>query len=127
MMRVPVSTVLSWPPADILAWKSVFDVFGPLDFERDDWRDARDVYSRCAKKGDRIEEFLLYRPTAPALTPAEENVRQLREDLREVAAVGGEAAADTVRAMIRHVKREAFSYEGANEREGEGIPDEDKD
>ena len=110
MMRVPISAVLSWPTADILAWRSVFDVFGPLDFERDDWRDARDVYSRCAKKEDRVEDFLLYRPTAPALTPAEENVRQLQDDLREVIPVGGEAAASTVRTMIRQVKREAFSY-----------------
>lgn len=110
-MRVPISTVLAWPTADILAWQSVFDVFGPLDFERDDWRDARDVYSRCAKKEDRVEDFLLYRPRFAPLSPAEENVRDLEDELRDLQAVGGENAADAVRAMIRQAKREAFSYE----------------
>lgn len=49
------------PEWERVAWKAAFDVWGPLDFERADWLDARQYATNLADvKGKKISDFILY-------------------------------------------------------------------
>lgn len=109
MLRRPISEILAWPAADILAWKSVFDVFGPLDWQRDDWACAHQLAGQFGKKGDLYRDFLVFPPPDLPKTETEESVEELKESLEEARSLGGDAAGvAAIEAMIRQVKREAF-------------------
>lgn len=108
MFRVPISTVLSWQPADILAWKSVFAVFGPLDFVRDDRRDARAILYQFGSKGDTVSDHLIYRPPEVPKTDSEQNIDELKETIEEMSVIPGADGIEDVRALIRKEQREAF-------------------
>lgn len=45
------------PKWERVAWKAAFDVWGPLDWRREDLRDARQF---ALQTGDKIEDCVLY-------------------------------------------------------------------
>ena len=108
MLRVPISTVLGWQPADILAWKSAFAVLGPLDFVRDDRRDARAILYQFGSKGDTVSDHLIYRLPDVPKTESEQNIDELKETLEEMSVIPGADGIEEVRALIRKAEREAF-------------------
>jgi hypothetical protein len=58
-----VQDVLALPEWERGGWKAAFDVWGPLDFRREDWRDARQFALNVAgAKGKKISDFILFQP-----------------------------------------------------------------
>lgn len=108
MLRRPISEILSWPAADVLAWKSVFDVFGPLDWRRDDWACAHQLAGQFGKKGDLLRDFLVFPAPDLPKTESERNIDALKETLEEMRAIPGAEGFEEVRALIRKEQREAF-------------------
>jgi hypothetical protein len=57
-----VQDVLALPEWERVAWKAAFDVWGPLDWTRADWLDARQFALNVAdSKGKRISDYILYK------------------------------------------------------------------
>ena len=108
-MRRPISEILAWSAADVLAWKSVFDVFGPLDWRRDDWTVAHQMAGQFGSKGDKISDFLIFRPPEYPKSESDQNIEELQKTLEEMNAFPGAEGAEAVRAMIRKEQREAFA------------------
>ena len=56
-----VQEVLALPEWERVGWKAAFDVWGPLDFGRADWLDARQFALNVAgSKGKKISDYILY-------------------------------------------------------------------
>lgn len=70
-MKKSVSEILEFPRWELESWKEAFRVWGPLDWTRADWLDARDVASRYGESGDLIEDYLMFAPPRPAQTEEE--------------------------------------------------------
>ena len=70
-----VQNVLALPDWEIEGWKSVFEVFGPLDWERQDLENAR-LYATqiVSEKGKRVDDFLLFTPLTKRNTLTEDDV-----------------------------------------------------
>lgn len=80
---------MAWPMAELLAWEMVFDMVGPLDWRREDFRDARRHAFEYGQIGDTVADARLFRPAQKAKTDDEEYLEHL-ESLLPVAAALGE-------------------------------------
>ncbi len=53
--------MLALPEWERVGWKAAFDVWGPLDWRRADWLDARQFALNVAdSKGKKISDYILY-------------------------------------------------------------------
>ena len=91
------------PTAEILAWKAFFNFIGPLDWEREDRRDARRIWAEFGAKGKTPENYLIYRRPEKAIN----QIRQI-EALNE--AQGDTEKAELCRAQIRRIQKEALFH-----------------
>ena len=91
-----------FPIEEILTWQSVFKVYGPLNWEREDWRDARQTALQYATKGKRISDYLLYE-SPKEYDPREEYIK----NLRTIATIKPEMS-EKIEAKIRRVFREDY-------------------
>ena len=67
-----------------MAWQSLFRLVGPLDWQREDWRDARrHTYEHC-KEGTKFADSLLFKPPRREKTPVEEEIESLEQALGEI-------------------------------------------
>ena len=58
-LKKSVAEILTLPRWEIESWRLLFDVYGPLDWKRDDFRDARQTaYQSIEKKT--YGDFLLF-------------------------------------------------------------------
>ena len=73
-----LAQVLSLPRWEIEAWRALFDVYGPLDWKRDDLRIARVNQYQCSDPDSLLKEFLLFRD--PTFMPTEAEERNRREE-----------------------------------------------
>ena len=70
-----VQDVLALPEWERVGWKAAFDVWGPLDFERADWLDARQFALNVAdSKGKKISDYILYKSPKLCKPLTEEDV-----------------------------------------------------
>jgi len=58
------------PEWEIAGWKMLFEVFGELDWRRDDYRDARSYFWKSGGRG-KLDDYLLYRRGDKALSEDE--------------------------------------------------------
>lgn len=58
------------PEWEIAGWKMLFEVFGELDWRRDDYRDARRYFWKSGGRGT-LDDYLLYRRGDTALSEDE--------------------------------------------------------
>lgn len=61
MLHRPLHEVMTYPEWEFTAWRVFFNVYGPIDYERQDYLNARDTYIQCAKKNEKIEDYLLFK------------------------------------------------------------------
>lgn len=61
LFRIPLCELDQRLPVwEQYAWEAFFDCVGPLDWRREDLRDARRIASKCAKEGEKIEDYNLF-------------------------------------------------------------------
>lgn len=107
LFRRPIFEIRRWPASEILAWKTFFRQYGPLDWERDDIRDARQVWLAFGKRESTIEDCLLFRPPKPV--SAKERAIQNLENMRAAALADGDTeSAENCQREIRRIGRESF-------------------
>lgn len=58
-LKKSVAEILTLPRWEIESWRLLFDVYGPLDWKRDDVRDARQTALQSVEKLP-IKDFLLF-------------------------------------------------------------------
>lgn len=75
MLRRPIEEIFDLPSWEIVAWREVFELVGPLDWTRGDWLDARSVRMNAAGDND-TEGCLFYRLPEPIRTEREEIERR---------------------------------------------------
>lgn len=92
---------MAWPMAELLAWEMVLDLVGPLDWRREDWRDARRHAFEYGRIGETIDDARLFRPARKGKTEDEEYLEHL-ESLLPVAAALGEPG--SVQALNEKIK-----------------------
>lgn len=97
------------PTAEILAWKAFFNFIGPLDWEREDRRDARRIWAEFGAKGKTPENYLIYRRPQKA-DPAEKAINQIRQIEALNEAQGDTEKAELCRAQIRRIQKEALFH-----------------
>lgn len=108
IFREPVHKIRAWPITEILAWKSFFELVGPLDWEREDWRDARRHAFQYGEEGNEIDDYRFFRlPKLPA-TPAEEATEELQRMADELAKIGDADGIAKIREKIDKIKRENY-------------------
>lgn len=69
MLKKSLSEVMTIPYWERLAWRDFFDVYGPLDWRRDDYRAAAALQAAVAGKD--LRDFVLF--------PEPENVQKKKE------------------------------------------------
>lgn len=72
VLKRPVSEILRLPYWEIQSWRYFFDLFGPLDWRRDDLMDARQTYLQTADHVSSLRDFVLF--------PEPEIIKELTED-----------------------------------------------
>lgn len=105
IFRRPISEIRSWPAAEILAWKAFFHFAGPLDWEREDRRDARRIWVEFGAKGKTPENYMIYR-RPEKIDPAEKLIGQLRQIEALNEAQGNNEKAEECRRQIRRIEKE---------------------
>ena len=93
LFRVPVHRILrEWPTWEILSWRQFFELVGPLDWRREDLRDARRHVFKYGELGDLVTDGTLFTEPEIPLTEREQIERDLEKAFREVAKLGPEFA-----------------------------------
>jgi len=110
VLRVRVSEVMSWPLWEVLAWQSLFDVVGPLDWTREDMRDARRHAFKYGRVGDTIDSGRLFQPAQKRKTEREEYIENLENAIVTAAALGGPEAVKALRKKLKAAKQEQFRF-----------------
>jgi len=62
---------------EILRWQAFFRQYGPLDWEREDIRDARYTWLRFGKEGTKLEDCKIY-PQPKPVDPIDRAIRNVR-------------------------------------------------
>lgn len=101
---------MSWPLAEVLAWQCAFDAFGPLDWRREDWRDARRHAFEYGKAGDVIGDHRFFIPARRRKTEAEEHIESLEQMLAVAAGMGSPEAVAQLEERIRMARQEQFRF-----------------
>ena len=109
IFRLPVFKIREWPMAEILAWQSFFELAGPLDWEREDWLDARRHAFKYGEEGNEIEDYRFFRIPELPPTPAEEATAELRRMADELAKIGDADGIAKIRKKIDKIKRENYA------------------
>ena len=105
IFRRPISEIREWPVEEILAWKAFFNFIGPLDWEREDRRDARRIWAQFGVKGKSPDNYLIYRRPEP-IDPARKFINQIRQIEALNEAQGETEKAELCRAQIRRIEKE---------------------
>lgn len=89
-----------------MAWQSMFRLVGPLDWEREDWRDARrHTYEYC-KEGTKFADSLLFKPPEREKTPVEEEIESLEQMIAEITKIEHDPeAVSALRAEIARLRK----------------------
>ncbi len=89
-----------------MAWQSMFRLVGPLDWEREDWRDARrHTYEYC-KEGTKFADSLLFKPPQRDKTAAEEEIESLEQMIAEITKIDHDPdAVGALRAEIVRLRK----------------------
>lgn len=96
--------IKTWPVSEILAWKTFFNLYGPLDWEREDIRDARRVWLRFGKRGTRIEDLRIFRRPKQTADPVDKEIANWRAAEAIAEAAGNKDGVDFCRRQIREMK-----------------------
>lgn len=102
---------MSWPLSEVLAWQSLFDVVGPLDWTRADWLDARRHASQCGRPGDLYRDHLFFKPARRRKTPVEEEIEKYESLLPIAAGLGGPDAVKGIRERIERLEKTKRFYD----------------
>lgn len=106
VLRRRVTEVMSWPLAEVMMWQSLFDVVGPLDWSREDWRDARRHAFEYGKVGDTIADHRMFTPAQKAKTELDEHIESLESMLPLAAQMGTKENLEQLRNKIRMAKQQ---------------------
>lgn len=77
-LKITLAQALTLPLWEVEAWRAFFDVYGPLDFKRNDLLFARLNQFNCADKDARLRDFVLFPDPSVKIDPAAE--RNAREE-----------------------------------------------
>ena len=107
IFKKPISEIRNWPASEILGWKTFFNLFGPMDWEREDMRDARRVWAQFGKAENAPEDYRIY-PPPRIIDPLEKSISILR-NLQAVNEAQGDAEkAENCAREIRRLKQESI-------------------
>ncbi|MGI5831404.1 MAG: hypothetical protein ACOX6D_02565 [Thermoguttaceae bacterium] len=67
-----------------MAWQTLFRLVGPLDWQREDWRDARQHTYEYCKEGTKFKDSLLFKPLQREKTEVEEEIESLEQMIAEI-------------------------------------------
>ena len=76
-LKKTIAELLGLPRWELEAWRFLFDVYGPLDWKRDDIRDARQTGIQDVEKKP-LKDYLLFGD--PSFKEDEEEARARREE-----------------------------------------------
>ena len=81
-------------------------MFGPLDWQRDDLRDARQAWIHGGKEGTTVEDCQLY-PAPTVETEADRAIKRIESILADNESRGDAEHAENCRREIRRIQRES--------------------
>lgn len=77
-LRRSLAEIQAMPVWERAAWRSLFDVVGPLDWTRADWLDARALCAQTTGRSE-PEDLLMFRLPEP--TPTDRENEQLKDKI----------------------------------------------
>lgn len=101
---------MKWPLPEVLAWQSLFEAVGPLDWTREDWRDARRHAFEYGKVGDTIADHRMFTPAQKAKTELDRHIEALESMMPIAAQMGTPESVSQLAEKIRQAKQERLRF-----------------
>lgn len=118
LFRRPVFEIKRWPLEEIVQWGLFFDVVGPLDWRREDYRDARRVCYRFGTDGDTVRDHVIFPEPEAERTDVEEALRVMENDRAQLASIGDFDNVASITKEIEKLKRLGSLYRPTEENDG---------
>lgn len=81
-LKKSIAEILTFPRWELESWRFLFDVYGPLDWKRDDIRDARQAGLQSIEPKP-LKDFILFPDPSFEETEEEARARRAKKVLEE--------------------------------------------
>lgn len=108
MLHRPLYEIDQFPLIELLRWQVFFRTVGPLDWEREDLRDARRMLYQYGADGKVVKDFLQFPRAEKPPTEIEEAIISYENDREEIAKLGNLEAIEMIDHEIHKLKLKAL-------------------